>query len=283
MVKNVFGVRNDAEKIEGSAFLLREVDEQERERIDSFGETAREVLEPPARPRKFRLLATMLLYAGLMTILFGVQYGMWGGNSFWQALAARPWLFVIAAGLIAAGEAIFIRESRLEKKRETSEEARQIRTQSEELDREVYAKLNVPADAIPMDVLVYTYDMKNGKAHNGVYTAFDMRAFREEDKLCFADVGSVVGIPLSSIDSIRTEKRKLSFYFWNKGVPPDAQPYRQYRIRTGFFGAHVIREVLVLHIRSDSGEYELLIPPYESDTLSRLTGESLISAKEDSM
>ena len=270
--KNVFGVRDDAERIDGAEFVIREVDAQERERIDSFGVKAQETFSIPTRPRWKRMLTLTVLYIGVAMLLFGIPFGIQEGVSLGQALAAHTWFYLIALVLIVVGAALTYRESRLEKRMGESEQAREMREESEELDREVYAFLNVPTDAVATDVLVRSYQIKDGREKNAVYTAFDMRAFREGDKLCFADVGSVVGIPLERIGSIVRVDRTVKFYFWNKKEAPDSAQYKPYNIRNGFLSAHVVASCIVLHIQGDSGEYEILIPPYEEQTIRQLTG-----------
>ena len=277
MAKNVFGVRNDADHIDGQAFILREVPQEVKEKIDAFGQEAESFADESAPSRRLSLLRSLSLMVGV--ILFMVARfqarDAGTGTSFGAVFRAYPVHHIVAFALAAFAIGTVVYERIRAKRLRSSDVADRLRERSDAIDAEAYDALGVPPDAIRLDLLTSSYRVKNGEEKNTIHTAFDFRAFIEDGKLCLADVGNVVGIPLESIVGYTRVERRIAFYFWNKTESPRSETYRPYHIRTNYMGAHTVKGVYIMHIRSDFGEYEILVPPYEIETLARLTGKSV--------
>ena len=275
MAKNVFGVRNDAEKIDGEAFIIRSVPTEVREKIDALGQEAEQFSEEHRPSRRVALLRSLALILGVVLAVAAFSGAADAGlTAFGDIFRAYPVMLVVSLLLWAfAVGTIFYERARL-KKGATGEKADGLRAKSEALDAEAYSALGVPETAVSLDLLTSCYNVKNGEEKNTTYTAFAFRAFVENGCLCLADVESLVAIPLDAIRDFTPVDRRVSFYFWNKEEPPRGETYRLYNIRMTYFGAYSVKGVRVLHIASDFGEYELLVPPYEMDPLLRLLGRA---------
>ena len=277
MAKNIFGVRDDANQIDGSAFVVRTIDPALKEKLETFGKDTESFAEEHRPSHRLALLRTLALVVGIVLLILARMTGSEAGvSSFGALIRAYPIPLVSAFLLwgIAVGLVIFERVSL--SKAGTSDAAKSLKERSEAIDAEAYAALGVPDSAISLDLLTSSYRTQNGDAKNIVHTAFAFRAWSENGTLYLSDIENVVAIPTDAIvDLVRIEHR-ISFYFWNKAESP-----RQYGIRANFAGAYTVKDVSVAHIRSDGGEYELLIPPYEMENFLRLTGKEFENTEQE--
>ena len=281
MGKNVFGVQNNANQIDGADFIVRNNSPEILKKIDQVGEEAQTLMAQNQPSRRMAFLRTLFLTLGVFLLTASIMNASSAGAlSFLGVFQTSPVLIAIALLSLALSVVLVIIERKRMKKTERSDAYDEWKKHSEQAEEEAYEALQVPQSALQMDFLTMTYSLKNGAPRNAVYTAFNVRAWVENDCLCMADVESVVAIPLADIKGISEISGKMLFYFWNKKEAPDSEAYRQYHIRRTYFGAYSIKGVRAAHIRSEFGEYELLIPPYELEAFLRLTGKSIRSDAE---
>lgn len=281
MAKNVFGVLNTADRIDGADFIIRTNSPEMLEQLDQISGEAQAFSAQSAPSRRLALLRTMLLTLGVFFLMIGVMNASSAGAlSFAGVFQTSPFYMIAGAVSLVASIVLIVIERKRLKKAAQSDTLAEWRTRSQAAQEEAYRALQVPKDAIAMDLLTATYTLKNGAVRNATCTAFDFRAWIENGCLCLTDVESVVAVPLDTLKGISEVAGKIVFYFWNKKEPPEAEPYRQYRIRRTFFGAYSVKGVRAAHIRSDFGEYDLLIPPYELETFLRLTGKAIRTEEE---
>lgn len=281
MAKNVFGVPDDAEKIDGEAFVVRKIDEELKEKMENFGKDAQAFADEYRPSRRLSLLRTLALVFGVVLLVIArAEANEAGVGSFWAMCRAYPVpiassfaLWFIAVGLIVY-ERVRMKHAR------TSKTADDLRGRSEKIDEEAYTALGVPDYAISLDLLTSSYRLQNGVEKNTVHTAFAFRAWAADGCLYLSDVENLVAIPTEAIVGFTRIDRRILFYFWNKEESPRSDTYRSYHIRTTYLGAYTVKGVLAAHIRSDFGEYELLIPPYEVGSFLRLTGKRLENTEE---
>ncbi len=281
MGKNIFGISHTAEKIDGADFIVRSNPPEILNRMDEISAEAQTLVLQNSPSRRWSLLRTLLLTAGTLLFMFGIFNASSAGKlSFFGVFQASPVLMILAIVSLASSVAMVVIERNRMKKSERGEALAEWKMRSKEAEKEAYAALQVPQDAISLDLLTATYTQKNGAVQNVTYTAFDFYAWIENECLCLADVENVVAVPLEQIQGISEVAGKTGFYFWNKKESPQSETYRKYQIRRTFFGGYSVKGVRVAHIRGAFGEYELLIPPYELDTFLRLTGKAVRSEEK---
>lgn len=274
MAKNVFGVRNDADKIDGESFIIRTTPPEVKEKIASLGKDADAFAEEYRPSRRVALLRNLAMILGVVLLMVAYSNAASAEiTTFGGMLRAYPVMFIASFALWAFAIGTIFYERARAKKAQAGETANDLQQRSDAIDGEAYAALNVPQDAISLDLLSSTYRVKNGEVKNTLHTAFAFRAFAENGCLCLADVENVVAIPIDDIAGFTRLDRNIAFYFWNKPESPRSETYRPYRIRTTYFGAFTVKGVVVMHIRSEFGEYEILIPPYEVEAVRQLTGK----------
>ena len=276
MAKNVFGILNTADRIDGEKFIVRSNSPEMLEKLDQISGEAQTLAAQNAPSRRLALLRTLSLALGSILLIFGIMKANSVGNfSFAGIFQTSPVVMAFAVAAILLSVVLSVLERNRMKKAERVDALDEWRERSKAAQEEAYRALEVPQDAISMDLFTVTYTQKNGVMRSGTYTAFDFRAWVENDCLCLADVESVVAIPLDSLKEISEIVGKTQFYFWNKEESPGSENYRQYHTRRTYLGAYSVKGVRVAHIRSDFGEYELLIPPYELETFLQLTGKAI--------
>ena len=281
MAKNIFGVSNTSDHIDGNDLIIRINSEEVLGKLDQIEAEARTLSAPYLPSRRLALLRTLSLSLALMCLVVGIFNAKNTGNwSFAGVFQASPYWLAAFFGLLVLSVVVIVIEHKRTKAVQSDASVAEWKERSAKAQEEAYQALQIPPDALSMDVFTATYAMKNGVPKNTTYTAFDFRAWVENDCLCLSDVENVVAIPLSALRGIAELPGRVTFYFWNKPESPDSETYRQYHIRKTYFGAYSVAGVRRVHIQSESGEYELLLPPYELDAFLRLTKKEI--RKEES-
>lgn len=142
----------------------------------------------------------------------------------------------------------------------------------------LYEQLNIPENALEVDVFVFQYKLKNDKAKFLKAGCFNFinkvtTAFVQNGCLCFNDVTMRMDIPLDSITEIKRIDKRVYFPDWNKDETHLKEPYKQYRISSKDYG-YSVKYFYALCIRYFGTDYELLFPPYELPVIEKLTGKT---------
>lgn len=158
----------------------------------------------------------------------------------------------------------------------TSDEFLASKRQAADLEQAARLDLGVPEDAAEMDVLCSRYRWKYGEmvcADSSIiwyYGNISMHAWQENGCFCLADLTMRFDIPLSDIRTIERVKKGYDFSAWNKPEPYKAEKYKPYRVHVvnGNLSVYGYISMVVLLQEED---YEIRLPVWEADTLSRLT------------
>ena len=94
--------------------------------------------------------------------------------------------------------------------------------------------LEVPSYAQKVDVLWRSYRVKNGKEKSKLtmadYINEEKWVYCSGDDLCFADVRTVVSIPVSAIAGTEIRSKRVRVPEWNKEQAPNAKEHEPYRV-----------------------------------------------------
>ncbi len=139
------------------------------------------------------------------------------------------------------------------------------------------AELGIPESAAGIDFLAEQYITENGIPKHisidGVsdYLNLERYAYVENGSLFLANAAEVMEIPLSSLRSMKKLKQLCSFADWNKSEPHTDKRFRRFRIKVSRGGVYSVHccQIAVADAR---GDCYLLIPEYEADAFSVLTG-----------
>jgi len=141
-------------------------------------------------------------------------------------------------------------------------------------------QLELPGNAIQIDVLAYRYNIQNDKMKllsTGMtkYVNISKKMYVKDDALCISDIFYVISIPLSEIKVITPIDKKILLPSWNKEVPANHEDYKKYKIRFNQYRMFFIKSYYVIKINHNLEDYELLVPNYDIDKLLLLTQKQI--------
>ena len=143
----------------------------------------------------------------------------------------------------------------------------------------IYSELSVPDNSRNLDILFFHYKLKNGEikpceigAMPTPYINFATKAFTDETNLYLATLDCKYGIPLSSITKIRTVKKRISIFGWNKDIGIKEGIYKQYKLSSSDLGLINCKRYHIIEINHIGELYCIYIPDYELVQIEELTG-----------
>lgn len=285
-MKNIFGLNksvSEGEMFDGASFITASVAEESPASNEENKQVA------PALPLPLAIL--QYIFVGM----FAVALGIWvsSGKTFELMLKSSVYVpilmvtgfvgFVAIAIIDIAKSKKFAKENGLEKVSDV-EEFVELHEVDEEAEAEVAAKvrseLGIPEDAIDMDFLSFFY-RENA---NGPYPIkpfdfmmLEMFAYNDGDCLCIADYNDVYSIPKAAFTSVERIERPITVLGWSKDEGFESEDYAEYEMREteeGFISipCYYSAKISIQNDEDETEEFELLIPPYEYESFSALTG-----------
>ncbi len=279
-MKNVFAYNTAVGELDGEKLALRKIDEDLSERQDRLIEKGEAQQEKASLPLWLQIVKLIMQFLMIVTIggfLSGVIKALGNGKTFAEVLNNGWWILMVG-GISAI---VFLTLHFFEKKKVKtvveSEELEILENHSKGLHFEIMESLKVPQDAPQVDFFAHPYKLsRNGKKKNAggmsAYVNLYLYAYREEDRLCIADMGTVYAVPLAGLKGIVKIEKTATFSSWNKEEPYNKGAYKKYKITVNNYGTLFVKPYYSLQFIADGEEFELLFPPYELETLEKLTG-----------
>lgn len=209
-------------------------------------------------------------------LLFSIINAMIKGASFQEAFSNAPYFFYILP--IAFGIWFYLNLLGKSKMREASQDEEIIKNDKFILEvlNQSFEQLEVPKDALQIDVLSFRYRWKEDSlkvVSQGMvsYVNIEKRAYIKDNALHLADAQQVVAVPLEEITEITLQKHRINVPSWNKEIHFSKEPYKQYKMRANQFGMLFIRYYIAA-IDHYGEQYQLYIPQYDINQLLTLTG-----------
>ena len=280
MKKNVFAVKHakgdENVPFDGEVFVSRRIDATHQEELDSLSEDSAKHLKKLMLPIPLMLVKFIAFALG---ILIGVEI-LTAEVGIAQAYQNAPYFFYIAPALLILAAALQIVEVVRRKQMLGSEEYNAHVDDLESAAKRSIEELGIPADASSIDVLAMTYKEKKDKlvsAYDFTFLPLDMYVYADEKYLYVADNSMVFQFYRGDLGAIERINKKASLAFWNKDDAATSKAYKPYKLTENSAGFVSMKYYYSLPIQSDFGEYELLFPPYEIETVADLLGLSLPS------
>lgn len=273
--------RNDVNN--GEELCIARASAQNADALTESRERAEELIESAKLPFPLRLLRA---FCGFIALVFGaslvvpiLEIGL--AQSYSNA-PALFWLFF--ASLIIW---VLIRIATKKKEKSVLAEGN-VDSMVEEIRSnvsELYSELNVPEDALTVDLILFRYKIKDGEVKPDAMalmpTAFinvEARIFARDGSLCIADVETLYAIPLESIKRIRRVDKRISVPNWNKEVGFNEGEYKKYKMTANNMGCVFFKPYYILEFEYCGEEWGLYFPPYELEQYEKVTG---ITATEE--
>lgn len=253
---------------EAKGYVIRTVSPSLHERMKSvrgmIGGLEKEAKLPPvANALRWTCYLAVILALGNLII---DDYG------FCEGMKIAPLWYLVGLTALLVWWGIWVYDKRRGKSFAEDERIDKVASQSENIEEEILADLQIPEGAVELDIFTGEYIMKNGKRKNAnekseivnrVY-----RFWRDGNKLCIADLESVVSIPLTDFGKVWKVEDKKPLMSWNKADNPSDRKYTRYGIS---FSVGVM--FTEWHYAFEVGEdFEIRIPGYDGAAVMNYIG-----------
>lgn len=218
-----------------------------------------------------------LLFLGAFVFCFSIFLGFVSEGTIAQAYQREPLLVWICLGTLLCWGLLAYLGGKKEKSVRESEETQRVVATADQLLENVYEELKVPRTAASMDILVFRYVEKKGQVvpkSSGVITFMSCvcKVFSENGTLCIADADQRYEIPLSDVRRIVTVNKDAYIPTWNKEIPTNKPPYKQYKLRIDNYGFIHFKPYYILELEHNGETWGLYFPSYELTLVESLTG-----------
>ena len=254
-------VTNDkhSDAVNGDEFISATVSNQLREEIALSFQEVKDRIQATQLPAAWKFVRTAALFVAAWALILGN--------------ADAKSLLIGLAGF-AAYIGLGIYESKRKTALITKEGDHPINKALEAATLKVKEALNVPEDAVSVDLLCFRYKKEEGnlivQAAMGApaYVNVDVFAYTDGENLCFADMERVYTFPLAGMHTIEDVMEPIRLAQWNKKTPPEDHGLAKKR------GGAVIHLYHILKFTHQGKEYGIYFPCYELETIKQLTGLS---------
>ena len=273
----IFGVDITSDKhnetINGSEFITRTASKAKLEEYESKQEGLEQTLE------KSRIPLWLQIVKALSGLYFLIVLAATAKAGFEKALQNAPGLLISAAVCGLLWLILQVVSKGKEKKVLKDEDAEQ---QTKELHADfasIHEELEVPGDAVDVDILAFRYKQKNGEIRphaSGLqttpYVNVNVKMYATADEVCLADLESVYTIPKFEIRGITTVGKRISVPSWNKDEDPRSGVYKPYKMTVSNMGDVFFKPYHILEICHEGQTFGLYFPCYELETVEKITG-----------
>lgn len=210
-----------------------------------------------------------------VSILAILSKSLTDGTTFVQVYKNAPVIICMLPIAFVIWLFIFIYDRLIKKKVEESPEFEQSVQQVESVKKSCLSQLGVPEDAVQIDVIIFYYEVIDGKITRDKTISIDFinqekYMYIKDNELFIADLKRVVKIPLNQSTSLKKVNKKIA-PMWNKKEEPTKGEYKKYKIRYDN-GMLIIKPYYIAHIDVGVDVYDLYIPAYDISKFINLTG-----------
>lgn len=265
------------EKINGTEFTTARVSDKLSDNLENTSDEVETIEKESKLPLWMRIVRAVSGYLGLIIFVALVRGVLEVGIS--QVYKNAPYFFPICAACILCWFVLtLLAKNKARSVIETDETNNTLETLEKDI-QSIYDELGVPAEAVSADVLMFKYKVKKGKpvpyAVNMMptpYIFFEFKIYRDGEKLCFADLDSVVSIELSELKTIRRVNKRTTALGWNKEEEPTKGIYKPYKMTVSNIGTVNFKPYYILEMEHDGVLWGIYFPPYELSVFEKLTG-----------
>ena len=199
--------------------------------------------------------------------------------SFQQAYQNAPWAFWVGGCCLAVWAVLKLIGRAKAKTVLESDEGSHHLSRLAATQNSVYAELAVPSTAKDVDILSFCYRMKDDQIKLCERTMQlyshqnpSFKVFTDKENLYLANLDGKYAFPLSALQTIRTQDKKVRTAGWNKDVPPTKGIYKPYKMTTDQFGCVHSKPHYVLEVMLEGELWGIYFPCYELPVFEELTG-----------
>lgn len=269
--------KNNAE-LNGQEFVTKKVSAIHADMRDQAVEDIEKQEDSAKLPKVFRTLNMCCMFVGLVS-LSGIIRALGGEKNITiaQAYQNAPAIFWICGICLAAWGILTVWGRKKQNSVAESSETKQAASRADYFINTSYTELGVPEHAENFDVLLFRYAEKKGQIVPRslgpvTFIACDSKIFTENGNLCLADADQRYEFPMSGLRRIVTVKKDAAVPAWNKEIPTNKAPYKQYKLRIDSYGFIHFKPYYILELEHNGETWGIYFPSYELPTIEKLTG-----------
>ncbi len=277
---NIFKVY-DHENEEIKQYTIREISNQKKAQMEDLEKKAQVVMKKTNGPLWLRIIAYISILVGI--ILLGSVADAYSETQ--KTTDAILIVLVIGIAIFLIGVFAFLYLKNRSKKLSNETSTLDLVDDINKSINESYLELNVPSNAITMDILfVPTKVTKDGKEKHMKtfynYLNKELKVFIEDDNLCFSDNYRVIALKLDTFKNILKINKRIIIPLWNKEKSFKDDEYKDYKVRANGNGLLFVKPYYSVKHELNDMEYEFLIPNYELDNFLKLLPLEVIDNEE---
>ncbi len=271
-------------RLDSEEFVVGRIDGELAARRNRLSEDAAKMQKAASFPIWFSFIK-MIVFIAAAALLMGGLRAIMDGESSLEEMGRRGLWWILGAG--GVGILIFVAMALLERKRKkdvlSAPAFSALSEETERVMRDSLSALHVPETAVRVDILTFPYKMRFGKPASvgpAPYANVPAYAYRDGDALYLTDAEIVIRIPHDRIEGVSRVCRWVWFSGWNKQLPPNREPYKQYKIRINAqLGTFGVKPYYAVRIRGNE-PLVFLFPAYEFEAFAAILGAKALSAAD---
>ena len=275
-MKNVFGVQHSKDKktsindFDGAEFICKQIKAERLDSINNIDEAEEVQKKKMSLPLPLSILKGLSFFAGMVIILGILRADV----TISEAFANAPGIFYALPIVWIIFGILQVMEIVKKKKHMASDEFEEFIQNSEETAARSMQELGIPITAPLVDVFSYAYKLKKDKtvpvSGNNQYVTVEFFLYQDESKLYLADHTSVFGFNKKDFVKIEKIAKRTTSLGWNKPDAFNSDKYKKYKITQNQYGTVFYKYHYSLQLSSSGKIFEILVPPYEIATISRI-------------
>ncbi len=259
--------------LNGSEFVTCSASKQKIEEYDNKRENLNQTIEKSKLPLWLRIIKILSGWFSIIVLISCIRAG------FKTAFKNAPSLIIIGVFCGILWTVLHFVSKKKEKQVLKEENAE---GQLEELNVDLISiqdELNIPDDAVDIDILSFKYKLKNGEirpyAHflqTTPYFNASVKIYAKPEELYVVDIEKVYSFKKTEIKSIIPVNKRISVPTWNKDEDPRKGKFKPYKMTLNNFGNIFFKPYYILEIEKDNQIFGIYFPCYELGTIEKLTG-----------
>lgn len=218
--------------------------------------------------KRIFLIVWLFILAGI--IAFSRQ-----GDTLEEAILNAPWVFVLLTLAYFVWLIIYIKDRKKTKVPVKTDEFKQIEDEIDEIIEESFGIMEVPSDALKIDVLSFRYKIRNGEiktVSSGMssFINLEKRFYVKGNELYIADWERIISLRMDSLKETVKVDAKVSIPMWNKTLPVTDEIFKPFNLKVNTLGYISFKDYYVLYFEQDQHTVELYIPEYDKGNIDKL-------------
>lgn len=275
--KNIFDGNVSTNGVpDGVEFRIRQISDKLTEYADKCRDEIASIQQKATIPCLLVIIKAVAFI--IFIVCFSGTVQAWGqGNSLSRMYKNAPGIMWVEGISLVIWLVIFVYEKIRANRVINDADMDEIKCKFKMIDDRIRDEMEIPAEAVTVDILCQFYEIKNGKKHliqpvsSGIYMCNpEIFVWRKENDLYFCDSSNLFRIPMECVgESELLKGPAVQISGWNKEEPINDKkfkPFKVYETNAGMF----VKSHYLLHIKGAEEDFVIRIPDYDFHNVQRL-------------